>query len=141
MWIRLGNPRNYTHYSVLGFSLNMKVERNPKTRISASFDDLCSSWVNEGIRTSSFLTLFSCNKWIRLGNPIALYPGQVFGGKCGLVYTVYACTDDSGNFPLTSPNMDKFHMVVMRRNNQTRYTACSVAAVFTRRLFLSSLSY
>ena len=28
--------------------------------------------------------------------------------------------------------MDKVHVVVMRRNNQTRYTACSVAAVFTR---------
>ena len=28
--------------------------------------------------------------------------------------------------------MDKLHVVVMHRNNQTRYTACSVAAVFTR---------
>ena len=29
--------------------------------------------------------------------------------------------------------MDKLHLVVMRRNNQTRYTAFSVAAVFTQR--------
>ena len=28
----------------------------------------------------------------------------------------------------TSPIMDKLHMVVMRRDNPTRYTACSVAA-------------
>ena len=27
----------------------------------------------------------------------------------------------------TNPNTDKLHVVVMRRNNQTRYTACSVA--------------
>ena len=28
--------------------------------------------------------------------------------------------------------MDKLHVVVMWRNSQTRYTACSMAAVFTR---------
>ena len=33
----------------------------------------------------------------------------------------------------TSPIMDKLHVVVMRRNNQTRYTAYSVAVVLTRR--------
>ena len=43
--------------------------------------------------------------------------------------TVCACANNSGNFPRTSPNTDKLHLVVMRRNNQTRYTACSVAAV------------
>ena len=68
-WIRLGNPRNYTYYSLLGFSMNIEVERNPKTRISACFDYWCSSEVNEGVRTSSVLTLFLCHKWIRLGNP------------------------------------------------------------------------
>ena len=31
------------------------------------------------------------------------------------------------------PVMDKLYVVVMRKKNQTRYTACSVAAVFTRR--------
>ena len=45
---------------------------------------------------------------------LASYPGHVGGGKSGLVSTVCACA-------------------VMRRNNQPRYTACSVAAVFTRR--------
>ena len=55
------------------------------------------------------------------------------GGKSGLVSTVSACANDSGNLPRTSPIMDKLHVVVMRRNNQTRYAACSVAAVFTRR--------
>ena len=68
-WIRLGNPRNYTHYSLLGFSMNIEVERNSKTRILACFYDWCSSEVNEGVRTSSFLTIFSCHKSIRLGNP------------------------------------------------------------------------
>ena len=63
---------------------------------------------------------------------IASYPGHVFGGKSGLVSTVCACVNDSGNFPQTSPNKDKLHIVVMWRNNQTRYTACGVAAVFTR---------
>ena len=39
--------------------------------------------------------------------------------------------------------MDKLHVVVMRRKNQTRYMACSLVAVFTqRRLPLSvALSY
>ena len=41
--------------------------------------------------------------------------------------------NDSGNLLRTTPIMDKLQVVVMRRNNQTRYTACSVAAVFTRR--------
>ena len=72
-------------------------------------------------------------------SPLASYPGHVFGGKSGLVSTVCACANDSGNFPRTSPNMDKLHLVVMRRNNQTRYTACSVAAVFTRRSVVSIL--
>ena len=73
---------------------------------------------------------------------LASYPGHVlvFGGKSGLVSTVCACANDSGNFPRTSPNTDKLHLVVMRRNNQTRYyTACSVAAVFTRRSVVSIL--
>ena len=68
---------------------------------------------------------------------LASYPGHVFGGKSGLVSTVCACANNSGNFPRTSPNTDKLHLVVMRRNNQTRYTACSVAAVFTRRSVVS----
>ena len=51
------------------------------------------------------------------------------GGKSGLASTVCACTNDSGNLLRTSPIMDKLHVVVMQRNNQTRYTACSVAAV------------
>ena len=63
---------------------------------------------------------------------LASYPGHV-GGKSGLVSTVSACANDSGNLPRTCPIMDKLHVVVMRRNNQTRYTACSVAAVFTWR--------
>ena len=65
--------------------------------------------------------------------PLASYPGNVGGGKSGLVSTVCACANDSGNLPRTSPIMDKLHVVVMWRNSQTRYTACSVAAVFTRR--------
>ena len=74
---------------------------------------------------------------------IASYPGHVFGGKSGLVSTVCACANDSRNFPRTSPNMDKLHMVVMRRKNQTRYTVCSVVAVFTRRslFIICRLSY
>ena len=56
---------------------------------------------------------------------LASYPG---GGKSGLVSTVCVC--DSGNLLQTSPIMDKLHVVVMWRKNQTRYTACSVAAVF-----------
>ena len=64
---------------------------------------------------------------------LASYPGHVGGGKSGLVSTVCACANDSGNFSRTSPIMDKLHVVVMRRNNQTRYTACGVAAVLTRR--------
>ena len=59
---------------------------------------------------------------------LASYPGHVGGGKSGLVSTVCACTNDSGNFSRTSPIMDKLHVVVMRRNHQTRYTAYSVAA-------------
>ena len=54
------------------------------------------------------------------------------GGESGLVSTVRACVNDSGNLLRTSPIMDKLHVVVIRRNNQTRYTACSVAAVFMR---------
>ena len=65
---------------------------------------------------------------------VASYPGHVFGGKSGLVSTVCACANDSGNFPRTSPNTDKLNLVVMRKNNQTRYTACSVGALFTWRL-------
>ena len=64
---------------------------------------------------------------------VALYPGHVGGGKSGLVSTVCACTNDSGNLLRTSPIMDKLYVAVIRRNNQTRYTACSVAAVFTWR--------
>ena len=63
---------------------------------------------------------------------LASYPGHVGGGKSGLVSTVCACANDSGNLLRTSPIMDKLHVLVMRRNNQTRYTAGSVAAVFTR---------
>ena len=64
---------------------------------------------------------------------LASYPGHVGGGKSGLVSTVCTCANDSRNLLRTSPIMDKLHVVVMRRNNQTRYTACSVAAGFTRR--------
>ena len=46
------------------------------------------------------------------------------GGRSGLVSTVSACANDSGNLLRTSPIMDKLHVVVMRRSNQTRYTAC-----------------
>ena len=67
----------------------------------------------------------------------SLVPRPRIRRESGLVSTACTCANDSGNFPRTSPNTDKLHMVVMRRNNQTRYTACSVAAVFTRR----SLSY
>ena len=66
-------------------------------------------------------------------NLLASYPDHVGGGKSSLVSTVCACPNDSGNLLRTSLNMDKIHVVVMQRNNQTRYTACSVAAVFTRR--------
>ena len=64
---------------------------------------------------------------------LSSHPGHVGGGKSGLVSTVCACANGSRNFSQTSLIMDKLHMVVMRRNNQTRYTACSVAAVLTRR--------
>ena len=67
----------------------------------------------------------------RVHHMLASYPGQVGGGKSGLVSTVCTCANDSGNLPRTSPIMDKLHVVVMQRNNQTRYTACSVTAVFT----------
>ena len=70
---------------------------------------------------------------VRQGSYLASYPGHVGGGKSGLVSTVCACANDSGNLLRISPIMDKLHVVVTRRNNQTRYTACSVAAVFTRR--------
>ena len=86
-----------------------------------------------GQNPSNFL-LYSClYSYICTRAWIASYPGHVGGGKSGLVSTVCACANDSGNFSRTSPIMDKLHVVVMRRNNQTRYTACSVAAVFTRR--------
>ena len=57
-----------------------------------------------------------------VGLAVASYPGHVVGGKSGLVSTACACANNSGNFPRTSPNTDKLHMVVMRRNDQTRYT-------------------
>ena len=94
----------------------------------------------------SQLCLFLSTKCRRA---LALYPGHVVGGKSGLVSTVCSCANDSENFPRTSPNTDKLHMVVMRRNNQTRYTACSqcglqcgscVYAAITFH-YLSSLSY
>ena len=69
----------------------------------------------------------------------SLVPRPRIRRESGLVSTVCACANDSGNFPRTSPNTDKLHLVVMRRNNQTRYTACSVAAVL--RGDLSSPSY
>ena len=62
----------------------------------------------------------------------ALYPGHVGGGKSGLVSTVCTNVNDSGNLLQTSPIMDKLHGVVTLRNNQTKYMACSVAAVFTQ---------
>ena len=70
---------------------------------------------------------------VRIAARLASYTGHVGGGKSGPVSTVCACASDSGNPLRTSPIMDKLHAVVMRRNNQTRYTACGVAAVFTRR--------
>ena len=42
------------------------------------------------------------------------YPGHVGGGKSGLVSTVCACANDSGNLLQKSPIMDKLHVVVMR---------------------------
>ena len=42
-------------------------------------------------------------------------------------------------FSANKSEYDKLHLVVMRRNNQTRYTAYSVAAVFTRRSVVSIL--
>ena len=62
-----------------------------------------------------------------------LVPRPHMKRESGLVSTVCAYTNDSGILLQTSPIMDKLHIVVMRRNTQTRYTACSVAAVFTRR--------
>ena len=64
----------------------------------------------------------------KLMSKISSYAGHVGEGKSGLVSTVCACANDSGNFSRTSPIMDKLHVVVMRRDNQTRYTACSLAA-------------
>ena len=70
------------------------------------------------------------------GSPIwasvspSLVPRPRMKRESGLVSTVCNCTNDSGNLLRTSPIMDKLRMVVMRRNTQTRYTACSVAAVF-----------
>ena len=49
---------------------------------------------------------------------LASYPGHVGGGKSGLVSTVYACANDSGNFSRTSPIMDKLHVVVMRKRTK-----------------------
>ena len=43
------------------------------------------------------------------------------GGKSGLVSIVCACATDSGNLRRTSPILYKLHVVVMWRNNQTRY--------------------
>ena len=37
---------------------------------------------------------------------LASYPGHVFGGKSGLVSTVCACANDSGNFLRSCPNTD-----------------------------------
>ena len=45
------------------------------------------------------------------------------GVKSGLVSTVCTCTNDYGNLLRMSLIMDKLHIVVMRRNNQTRHTA------------------
>ena len=59
---------------------------------------------------------------------LSLVPRPRGRRESGLVSTVCACASDSGNLLRTSPIMDKLHVVVMRRNNQTRYTACSVAA-------------
>ena len=64
---------------------------------------------------------------------LALYPGHMEGGKSGLISIVCACVNDSRNLQRTSLIMDKLHVVVMWRNNQTRYRACSVAAVFMQR--------
>ena len=74
---------------------------------------------------------------------LSLVPRPRVRGKSGLVSTVCACANDSGNFPWMSPVTDKLQVVVLRRNNQARYTACSVAAVFTQRWlhYLSSLFY
>ena len=71
----------------------------------------------------------------------SLIPRPRVRGESGLVSTVCACANDFGNFPRMSPITDKLHVVVLRRNNQARYTACSVAAVFTWRWlhYLSSV--
>ena len=60
----------------------------------------------------------------------SLIPRPRVRGESGLVSTVCACANDFGNFSRMSPITDKLHVVVLRRNNQARYTACSVAAVY-----------
>lgn len=50
-----------------------------------------------------------------VGCSLASYPGHVEEGTSGLVFTVCACANDSGNLPRMSPIMDKLHVVVMQR--------------------------
>ena len=66
---------------------------------------------------------------------ITSYPGHVFGEKSGLVSTLCARANDSGTFPRTSPNSDKLHLVVMQRNNQTRYVLAKVPTLIRHPTF------
>ena len=109
------------------------------SRISHTHNDLRDSNQHQSTVNASRISHTHNDLRDSTHHQLASYPGHVFGGKSGLVSTACACANDSGNFPRTGPNTDKLHMVVnvMRRNNKTRYTACSVAAVFTRRLLFT----
>ena len=100
------------------------------THFSSSNDLFCFSALARTIAPVSVRSLSLRLQWSIIRHELASYPGHVGGGKSGLVSTVCACANHSGNLPRTSPIMDKLHVVVMRRNNQTRYTASSVAAGF-----------
>ena len=125
----------YTVYITDNYTGNIIVKEN--------VTETCFTFINQG---NVLCPVYQVSAWnvggegelsepVQDGTPqgIASYPGHVGGEKSSLVSTVCACANDSGNFSRTSPIMDKSHVVVMRRNNQTRYTAYSVAAVFTRR--------
>ena len=67
------------------------------------------------VATNYVLRLDLCEQILyRLAVPqrltLASYPGHVGEGKSGLVSTVCACANDSGNFSPTSPIMDKLHV-------------------------------
>ena len=68
-WIRLGDLGNCTQCLPLALTMKVEVERTTKTMISVQLEDSCSSEVNEGNRTSHFVALVSCERWIQLGDP------------------------------------------------------------------------